>query len=107
MSILDTSSVDAGEPSTPTVVELTGEIDIFTSPTLRRRLLAALRQSTDLLILDLSRVTFCDSSGLAVLVGVQRRARSMGITVALTAPRPYMSELLRSTGLDRQFPMTA
>jgi anti-anti-sigma factor len=107
MTILDTSSLDADEASVPTVIQLTGDIDIFTSAALRGQLLEALRHSSDLLILDLSRVSFCDSSGLGVLVGVQRRARSMGITLALTTPTSYMSELLRTTGLDRRFPMSS
>jgi anti-anti-sigma factor len=88
-----------------TIIELDGEIDIFTSPALRERMLRALQRSTGLLICDLSRVSFCDASGLAVLVGVQRRARSMGITVGLAAPSPRMADLLRVTGLDRGFAM--
>jgi anti-anti-sigma factor len=89
----------------PTIIELDGEIDIFTSPALRERLLRATYRSTTLLICDLSRVSFCDACGLAVLVGIQRRARSMGITVGLAAPRPHVAELLRITGLDRSFTM--
>jgi anti-sigma B factor antagonist len=90
---------------TATIIELDGEIDIFTSRALRERMIRALRHSTGLLICDLSRVSFCDASGLAVLVGVQRRARSMGITVGLAAPSLRMAELLRVTGLDRGFAM--
>ncbi|GII31314.1 STAS domain-containing protein [Planotetraspora mira] len=86
-----------------TIVELDGEIDISTSPALRERLLRTMRRSTSLLICDLSRVSFCDSSGMAVLVGIQRRARAMGITMGLAAPRPPEAELLRLTGLDRGF----
>ncbi|MBB5082047.1 STAS domain-containing protein [Nonomuraea endophytica] len=93
------------ESSTPTIVHLTGEIDIFTSAALRRRLLTTLQYSTSLLVLDLSQVSFCDASGLAVLVGIQHRARPLGITVVLTAPRPFMSRLLRITGLDRGLPV--
>ncbi|MFD9943915.1 STAS domain-containing protein [Nonomuraea sp. NPDC059023] len=93
------------DPPTPTIVRLTGEIDIFTSAALRRRLLSALGSSTSVLVLDLSQVSFCDASGLAVLVGIQHRARPLGITVALTAPRPFMSRLLRMTGLDRSLPV--
>ncbi|WP_223167824.1 STAS domain-containing protein [Nonomuraea sp. SYSU D8015] len=64
-----------------------------------------LHYSTSLLVLDLSEVSFCDASGPAVIVGVQRRARRQGIIVALSAPRPSMSRLLRITGLDRGLPM--
>lgn len=89
----------------PTTVHLSGEIDIFTSNALRRRLLRTLKHSTDRLVLDLSSLVFCDTAGLGVLVGIQSRARSQGITVILAAPRPYMSRLLRMTGLDRSFTM--
>lgn len=70
-------------------------------------MLNVLPRSTSMLILDLSQVSFFDSSGLAVLVGIQHRARARGITLALANPRPYMSEILRITGLDRALPMVA
>ncbi|GAA2800851.1 hypothetical protein GCM10020219_085120 [Nonomuraea dietziae] len=66
-----------------------------------------MRRSSSLLVLDLSRVTFCDTSGLGVLVGIQRRARLMGITLALTGALPYMARLLHTTGLDRRLPTVA
>ncbi|MDF5756241.1 STAS domain-containing protein [Spongiactinospora sp. TRM90649] len=90
-----------------TVIRPSGEIDIFTSHALRESLLRVLRHSKSTLIVDLSGVSFCDASGLAVLVGIQRRARSMGITLALSSPRPFMARLLRITGLDRSLPIAA
>ena len=56
-------------------------------------------------ILDLSRVLSCDPAGLAVLIGTQRRASLLGVTVCLTAPSHPVAKLLRSTGLDRHFTM--
>ncbi|MFG6200743.1 STAS domain-containing protein [Nonomuraea sp. JJY05] len=107
MTVIDTAPLGVADRSRPTTVHLSGDIDIFTSAALRRQLMATLRYSTSLLILDLSEVTFCDAGGLGVLVGIQRRARQMGITVALTAPRPFMSRLLHITGLERGLPMVA
>ncbi|GAA0349811.1 hypothetical protein GCM10010151_44390 [Actinoallomurus spadix] len=72
---------------------------------MREALLSVLLRSRRTLIFDLSGVTFCDGSGWRILVGIQNRARSMGITVALTAPRPSMSRLLRITGVDRSMPL--
>ncbi len=106
-SIRDTAPLGKADPSAPTTIRLSGEIDIFTSPALREDLLGVLRYSRSLLILDLSGVAACNACGLGVLVGVQRRAKTMGITVVLTAPRPYMSRLLHSTGLDRSISMMA
>ncbi|WP_283136143.1 STAS domain-containing protein [Rhizohabitans arisaemae] len=107
MTVVDTAPLGMSDPSRPTTVHLSGEIDIFTSEALRRRLMSTLRHSTSLLVIDLSEVSFCDAGGLAVLVGIQHRARSMGITLALTAPRPFVSRLLHVTGLERGLPVVA
>src|SRR6185312_10818161 len=71
-------------------------------PALRERLTGMLHPGTQLLILDLSRVSSCDPAGLAVLVGAQRRARPLGIVVRLVAPSLPVSKRLRLTGLDRK-----
>ena len=82
------------------VVALGGELDLASAPTLRDRFLGVLRPGTCRLIVDLSRVDFCDASGLAVLVGTNRRARLLGGVLRLAAPTPPTIEALRSTGLD-------
>ncbi|MFI6597363.1 STAS domain-containing protein [Nonomuraea sp. NPDC050536] len=105
MTVIDTAPPGRVGSSIPTTVHLSGEIDIFTCPALRRQLLHTLHQCTSLLIVDLSEVTFCDAGGLAVMVGIQHRARAQGITFVLTGPRPFMSRLLHITGLDRSLPM--
>lgn len=84
-----------------TIAELAGELDIASVPKLREQLLVLLRPASGRLIIDLSRVTFCDASGLAVLVGTGRRARLLGGFLRLAAVPPEVSQMLRSTGLDR------
>ncbi len=84
-----------------TIAELAGELDIASVPELREQLLVLLRPASGRLIIDLSRVTFCDASGLAVLVGTGRRARLLGGFLRLAAVPPEVSRMLRSTGLDR------
>ena len=90
-------------PGGCTVVSLCGGLDLEAAPALRERLIDVLRGSTDLLILDLSHVQACDQTGLAVLIGTQRRARLGGITMQLLAPSLPVRKVLRSTGLDRSF----
>lgn len=105
MTVTDDCPLGRADRSAATTVRLSGEIDVFTSPALRTCLLNTLESSTDVLVLDLSGVSFCDAAGLAVMVGIQRRARPLGITLALAAPRPPMSRLLHITGLDRSLPV--
>ena len=94
-------------PSAPsadqTVVKLNGSLDIAAAPALREQLIDVLHRGTGLLILDLSRVLSCDTAGLAVLIGTQRRAKLLGRRMCLLAPSPSVTKVLRSTGLDRSF----
>jgi anti-anti-sigma factor len=84
-----------------TIVALTGTLDAAAAPALREHLISKLRHSGRLLILDLREVASADAAGLAVLIGTQRRAARLGITVRLAAPGPQVAELLRTTEFDR------
>ena len=75
---LDLSARTAGRV---TIAELTGEVDIASVPALREQLLRLLRPGSSRLVIDLSEVSFCDASGLAVLVSTGRRARLLGGTI--------------------------
>ena len=91
---------DASQEST--IVQICGELDISTSPDLRERLLAILnRRTLRRLILDLSKLEFMDSSGVAVLVNTERRARLLGRTVVLAAPQRPVWRILQICGVDR------
>ena len=90
----------AGPPAARSVVRLRGALDVAAAPALRERLIGLLHPGLRLLVLDLSRVPSCDSAGLAVLIGTQRRARLLGIVVRLAAPSLPVAKLLRLTGLD-------
>jgi anti-anti-sigma factor len=84
-----------------TLAKVRGDLDIATAPALREGLVAALGPGTAPLIVDLSAVSFCDAAGLAVLIGIRRRAAARGIVMLLAAPGPRLCALLRVTGLDR------
>ena len=91
----------AGLPAARSIVRLRGALDVAAAPALRERLIGILHPGISLLVLDLSRVPSCDPAGLAVLIGIQRRARLLGIVVRLAAPSLPVAKLLRLTGLDR------
>ena len=90
-------------PSSRTVISVRDGLDFTAAPALRERLIDVLHRGTGLLILDLSHVTSCDTAGLAVLIGTQRRARSIGITMRLVAPSLPVSMVLDATGLKGNF----
>jgi anti-anti-sigma factor len=77
------------------------------APGLRERLIDLLRPHPGQIVIDLSGASFCDASGLAVLVGVSRRAAPLGGALRLAAPAPLLAELLRLTGLHLRFEIFA
>lgn len=84
-----------------TIAELTGELDVASAPALRDQLLSLLRPGSNRLVVDLSGVSFCDASGLAVLVNTGRRARLLGGFLRLAAVSPQAGRVLTITGLHR------
>jgi anti-anti-sigma factor len=89
------------------IAALSGELDITCAPALREQLLGLLRPGTGRLVIDLSRVSYADASGLAVLVGTGRRAGLLGGFLRLAAPGPAVARVLRVTGLQRQLDVFA
>jgi anti-sigma B factor antagonist len=89
------------------VVTIAGEVDIYTSPALKTALAAAAADGCSLLIVDLDRVGFIDSSGLGVLVGALRRAREAGGDMRVVSGHDTVARILRITGLDRVFSLHA
>ena len=90
-----------------TIATISDEIDIASAPGLRERLMGLLRPHASQIVIDLSEVSFCEASGLAVLVGASRRAALLGGVLRLAAPTPLMSTVLRLTGLDSRFEIFA
>ena len=84
-----------------------GEIDLYTVPKLQRELANLLAASDPVrLVVDLSGVDFCDSTGVNVLLAAHRQAREKGGDLELAAPRPAVRKILQVTGLESVFTVT-
>ncbi|MBI1759596.1 MAG: STAS domain-containing protein [Actinobacteria bacterium] len=90
-----------------TVLEVSGEVDVYTGPTLRDRITALLDGGALDLVIDLGRVEFIDSTGLGVLVGALNRVRDLGGSMVLRCSQERVLKLLRITGLDQVFTVQA
>jgi anti-sigma B factor antagonist len=85
------------------VVAATGELDLYTAPRLQAALAGLLRDQADRVVVDLSEVEFCDSTGMNVLLAAMKRVKEHGGTFELAAPRPAVRRILQVTGLDTVF----
>jgi anti-sigma B factor antagonist len=85
------------------VVEVQGEVDIYTSSVLRERLIELIDGGARRVVVDLSRVDFLDSSGLGVLVGGLKRLRTVEGELALVVVGDKLLKIFKITALDRVF----
>ena len=90
-----------------TVISVTGEIDVYTAPTLRERLNELIAEGEYHLVVDMAGVDFLDSTGLGVLVGGLKRARSHDGTLQLFCDQEKILKVFRITGLTKVFPIHA
>jgi anti-sigma B factor antagonist len=84
------------------VVRLEGEIDLDRAPQARRLLLDCVKRRQDVLV-DLSAVTYIDSSGIASLVEALQWARSRGTDLRLIAVSPQALRVFELARLDTVF----
>ena len=96
-------AVKTPEGSDAHVLSLGGELDIATTPTVRSAIDAAIAGGAKRIIVDLTGLSFIDSTGLGVLIGGLRRARENDGRVVLVATEGRILRLLRVTGLVRIF----
>jgi anti-sigma B factor antagonist len=85
-------------------MSVAGEIDLYTAPRLHGELIAVLTGDTPVrLVIDMSGVEFCDSTGMNVLLAAHRRAHEQGGDLELAAPRAGVRKILQVTGLETVF----
>ncbi|MET8503328.1 STAS domain-containing protein [Streptomyces sp. NPDC004787] len=108
-----TIQVDEDRQEPWTVLRIGGELDLVTSPVIRRRLHEAVAGGRHDVVLDLSAVRFCDSSGVGVLVAARRLMRSCGGRLRLILPArgaedgAHVNRVLAALGVRRLFEVYA
>ena len=85
------------------VLQVTGEVDVYTAPMLRERIREIAANGAVHLIADLGQVDFLDSTGLGVLVGGLKRLREDGGSLALVITTPRILRIFQITGLTKAF----
>src|SRR3954447_11363319 len=99
----DLRTADYALDSRTHVIEVEGQVDLYSAPELKQRAFAVLDGGARRVIVALSGVTFMDSTGLGVLIGLLKRLRSAQSGLALVITSYDLEHLLEVTGLDGSF----
>ena len=87
------------------IVDVEGEVDVFTAPKLREQIIALLTDGKDHIVVNLEKVDFMDSTGLGVLVGGLKRVKEKEGRLALAGAHGTVLRVLSVTGLNSVFPL--
>ncbi len=88
-------------------VAATGELDIATAESLERELHAAEESDASMIVLDLSGLTFIDSTGLRLVLEVNDRCGGEADRLRVIAGSPALERLLDIVGLRGRLPLVA
>ncbi|ALC28235.1 STAS domain-containing protein [Streptomyces bacillaris] len=104
-----TLKVDETEQGDWTVLRIRGELDLVSSPVVRQSVHDAVAEGRHDVVLDLSEVFFCDSSGVGVLIASRRLMKSCGGRLRLVLPArgaedgSHVNKVLGALGVRRLF----
>ncbi|MCP3802356.1 STAS domain-containing protein [Allokutzneria sp. A3M-2-11 16] len=82
------------------VLSLAGEVDVSRQDELYEELSEALRTASARVVLDLTKVSYIDSSGLSAIAVANREAQEAGALFRVAGSGGFVTRLLRTTGLD-------
>ena len=95
--------LDVEEKDGATILAVRGEVDVYTAPRLREKLVELVSQGKYRIIVNLEGVDFLDSTGLGVLVGGLKRLRSHDGDLTLVCTQPRILKVFEITGLTKVF----
>ncbi|MFF7721463.1 STAS domain-containing protein [Streptomyces luteogriseus] len=91
------------DTATGPVLHVAGDLDFDQAPELRGRLDRLTLSPGQCLVLDLSGLTFCDSSGITALLAARQHAMAAGADIILAAVPANLLRVLTVVGLDQVF----
>ncbi|MFA5802515.1 MAG: STAS domain-containing protein [Thermoleophilia bacterium] len=94
-------------PDGVVIIEVAGELDLYTAPSLKETLLAALEGDTLKVLIDMTGVHFIDSSALGVLIGGVKRLKPKGGKMVLVSVDENVNWIFQITGLNSVFDIFA
>lgn len=100
-------SVTSREHGDLTIVEVAGEVDVYTAAVLREKLADVIDDDHADVVVDLTGVGFLDSTGLGVLVGALKKVRGLGGRLQLVIDQERVMKVFRITALTQVFTIHA
>src|SRR5699024_2500777 len=98
--ILMNLTIDTEQEHDRTVLFLSGELDIYTAPNLKEKLVPLVEQKDAMVEIDMDEVNYMDSTGIGVFIHALKTAKQSGSKMKLTNLQEKTMRLFEITGLD-------
>ncbi len=85
------------------VLDVTGEIDIYTTPQFKEAVSAAIDQNKPTIVINMAKVTYMDSSGFGTLLSATKRLRPLDGALYLSGCNEAIQRMLQITRLNTIF----
>jgi anti-sigma B factor antagonist len=85
------------------VLQLGGEVDLYTAPEFKQRLVKIIEGDAKTVLVEVGDVTFLDSTALGVLVGARKKLIARGGSLAIVCPGDELARVFEVSGLDSVF----
>ncbi len=96
-------SLETRQENDHIIIEVSGEIDVYTAPKLRDTITELVAAGNYDLVIDMEQVEFLDSTGLGVLVGGLKKVRAHEGSLQLICNQDRLLKIFRITGLAKVF----
>jgi anti-sigma B factor antagonist len=96
-------SLTASSTGDRTVLAVRGEVDVHSASQLQDRLLQIIGAGQRSVVVDLSWLSFIDSTGLGALVAARNQAQQASVALRIVCRAERILKLFRITGLDAVF----
>lgn len=96
-------TIDLRSTAAGPVLRVAGDLDFDRAPALRVRIDQLSLESGQCLVVDLSGLDFCDSSGITALLAARQHALAAGADIVLAAVPAHLMRVFTLVGLDRVF----
>lgn len=97
--------VDISKGALGPIAALSGEVDLAAVEGVEERIRTAITDQPDVLVLDLREVDFLDSSGLRLVLALDREQRDRGARLVVVRGGRRVARVMELTGADRQLEM--
>ena len=95
--------IDVRRADSHSIVDVKGEIDVYTAPKLREKLIELVSEGSYDVVVNLEGVEFLDSTGLGVLVGALKRVKAHDGSLSLICTQDKILKIFKITGLTKVF----